>query len=117
MKSVNELVIKLDTNIEKIQSDIDDIKSQLKLINTNIIENSADLKYLKKDIYGNGKRGLIQRMEYIENLTKDDEIYKNKITSNEKNIESISRKVDYATGICAVISFIIVTLKDFIKFN
>lgn len=116
IKSINELVIKLDSNIEKIEKDIDEIKSQLKIINCNIIENSADLKYLKKDIYGNGKKGIIQRTEYLENLTKEDEVYKNKIITNEKNIEIISHKIAYATGIYAVISFMIIFIKDIIKF-
>lgn len=95
------------------KDDILEIKDNLKEIKNILVHNSTWINQAHHDLYGNGKKGLITRVEDLESLDKQDSVMRAKIiridqelNGTQKDIKYIHKKIAYYSGMAVAIVFI-----------
>lgn len=105
-----------------IKEELLEFKDDIKEIKELLINNSSWINQAKHDLYGNGKKGLITRVEELEDADKQDEVTRAKIIridatlqEAQQELKHVSKKVAYFSGIAATIVFIVEKLVAVLK--
>lgn len=108
LKEIADTISKSSDKINKIMLDVEILR--------------GDHERLKKDIYGNGKKGALERIEKLEQIEREDEVARAKVLRIDEELKEmkqenkqIQKKIAYFSGIGAVIMWILNKASEAIK--
>lgn len=82
----------------------------------------GDARAIKHDLYGNGKKGLVTRVEELENSRRDEAVVQTQVQhlddeldQAKDEIKNMNKKVAYFSGAAAVIMFLVNKVVELLK--
>lgn len=112
----------INENLTRLVKITDDLTVKVDKIMLDVEKLRGDHERLKKDIYGNGKKGVIERVEILEELDKQDSVSRAKVIridetlkETRQDITNLNKKIAYFSGISAAVVFIINKVIEVIK--